>query len=148
MKGTYILVIKVDQLIHSKVGKLGILSFNPGFYAYVGSALNNMEKRIQRHLTPAKKKFWHIDYLIEKAEIVTVFQIESSDKFECYIAEKLSEHLTAIPHFGCSDCKCFSHLFFHREINMVINSIKDVFQMVKSGWNPSGSYIFSSSCGE
>lgn len=39
-----------------------------------------MEKRIQRHLFSNKKLFWHIDYLLNKTEIVDVFKIESDHK--------------------------------------------------------------------
>jgi len=96
-----------------KVGKLGIIDFHPGFYAYVGSAQNNLEKRIERHLRVKKKIYWHIDYLLEKAEILNVFQVESIQKLECIIAEKLSKQFQSVPKFGSSDCRCMSHLFYH-----------------------------------
>ena len=113
MKGSYILLIKVDLMHNIKVGKLGIIDFMPGFYAYVGSAQNNLEKRIERHLRKKKRIFWHIDYLLEKAEILDIFQVESPQKLECAIAEKLSKQFQSVPNFGSSDCRCGSHLFYH-----------------------------------
>jgi len=46
MKGTYTLLIKVPKNIEVRIGRLGKINFNRGFYAYVGSALNCLEKRI------------------------------------------------------------------------------------------------------
>ena len=113
MKGSYVLLIKVELLQDIKVGRLGIIDFRSGFYAYVGSAQNNLEKRIERHLRTKKRIFWHIDYLLEKAEILDIFQVESPQKLECAIAEKLSKQFQSVPNFGSSDCRCGSHLFYH-----------------------------------
>ncbi len=113
MKGSYILLIQNDRLQDIKVGKLGSIKFKPGYYVYVGSALTNLEKRVRRHQSTKKKLFWHVDYLLEKTEIVNVFQVESPMRLECALAEKLSEQLKTFPEFGCSDCRCKSHLFFH-----------------------------------
>jgi len=41
-----------------------------------------------------------------------VFYKESKIREECNIAEKLDERLFSIPGFGCSDCRCKSHLFY------------------------------------
>jgi Uri superfamily endonuclease len=112
VKGSYVLLIRVGSRKEIRVGKLGVLNFRPGFYAYVGSALNNLDKRIGRHLGSTKKMHWHIDYLLEKAEITEVFRIESPERLECGIAGKVSERLEPVPGFGCSDCGCGSHLFF------------------------------------
>ena len=44
MKGSYILLIEVNKPINIKIGSQGIVEFNPGFYAYIGSALNTYGK--------------------------------------------------------------------------------------------------------
>ena len=119
MKGSYVLLVKNDRLHTITVGKMGSIEFGSGFYAYVGSAMNNLEKRILRHCSPKKKLFWHIDYLLEKTEVVKVFHVESSRKTECALAEKLSDRLQSIPKFGCSDCRCGSHLFYHEDGNIL-----------------------------
>ncbi len=69
MKGSYILIIQVKKDMKVKIGKLGILSFKRGYYAYVGSAMNGLEGRIRHHLRHNKKMHWHIDYFLSKAEI-------------------------------------------------------------------------------
>ena len=65
MKGTYCLIINVKKDVKIKIGKvLGEIEFKKGCYLYVGSAMNSLEKRVQRHLSKDKKKHWHIDYLL------------------------------------------------------------------------------------
>ena len=114
MKGSYVVLIKVEDTCNLPVGGLGKVAFNRGYYAYVGSALNNLEKRIHRHMSAEKKIFWHIDYLLEKAEVIDVLYVESAEKLECGIVGLLSRTLKSVPGFGCSDCSCRSHLFYHK----------------------------------
>ena len=115
MKGTYVLLIENDRVRNINIGRLGKLAFIPGYYIYVGSALNNLEKRIQRHCSSNKKIFWHIDYLLEEMEICEVFRIESNHRLECMVAQKFAECFFPVSGFGCSDCKCKSHLFFNED---------------------------------
>ena len=112
MKGTYLLIMTLPKDTSIIVGKHGILHFKKGCYAYVGSALNGLEQRIQRHLRTDKKTHWHIDYLLPFTEIVEIFYKENNRKEECSIAQDLERNFTSIPGFGCSDCSCKSHLFF------------------------------------
>ena len=58
-----------------RVGALGTLHFARGLYAYVGSAQNGLEKRIERHFRKEKLRFWHVDYLLANpaSRIVAVF---------------------------------------------------------------------------
>jgi Uri superfamily endonuclease len=113
VKGVYVLIVSVDKDIRVNVGALGSVFFERGLYAYVGSAQNDLERRIERHLRKAKKKFWHIDYLLDDdaVRIVKVFCKEAEKSEECRIARKLSEKGIAVKRFGCSDCGCVSHLF-------------------------------------
>ncbi len=55
MKGVYCLIIKVKTDIIQKIGALGKIKFDKGIYVYVGSAQNNLKKRIKRHLSKNKK---------------------------------------------------------------------------------------------
>lgn len=100
-------------------------SFKPGLYAYVGSAMNSLEKRVSRHLSPRKKKHWHIDYLLEKAKIKFVLMIRSDKKIEEEISKVLAKHFPGIRRFGASDLKVKSNLFY-------IDSVKKFFQVVGS----------------
>jgi len=112
-KGIYVLVVSVSKDIDVNVGALGSVNFERGLYAYVGSAQNNLEKRIERHLRKTKKKFWHIDHLLDDAhvEVVKVFHKKAQRLEECNVAKNISEIGDPVKGFGSSDCKCGSHLF-------------------------------------
>jgi len=112
MKGSYILIVELKNDSIISVGKKGEKQFNKGYYIYVGSALNGLDQRIQRHLRKQKKLHWHIDYLLKHAVIIDVFYKESKVREECNIAKKLDGQLFSIPGFGCTDCRCNSHLFY------------------------------------
>jgi len=115
MKGVYVLLIELKTDKQIQIGKLGNIFFKKGFYAYVGSALNNLEKRIQRHLSLEKKMHWHVDYLLNHADITNVFYKETNEKVECNIARELAKGLKCINGFGCSDCGCQSHLHYGKK---------------------------------
>lgn len=125
MKGSYVLLIKITRDQKIQIGKLGNLFFKKGFYVYTGSALNNIEKRIQRHLKKDKKFHWHVDYLLDKSEIVNAYYKQSNTSEECKIAKIFSEKMKWMPDFGCSDCNCKSHLFYGP-----LNDIKNVLKIV------------------
>ena len=112
MKGSYILIVEIKNDSIISIGEKGEKSFNKGYYIYVGSALNGLDQRIQRHLRKQKKIHWHIDYLLKHAVIIYVFYKEGKIKEECNIAKKLDGKLFSFPFFGCSDCRCKSHLFY------------------------------------
>ncbi len=112
MKGAYVLYVQVAGSRDITIGMLGRMRFRRGYYAYVGSALNGIESRILRHLRKEKKTHWHIDYLLQNAEIVGVLCLRSDKREECCIAEKFGKDFVCVPGFGCSDCRCPSHLFY------------------------------------
>lgn len=113
MKGIYVLIIKITQSISTKIGALGTLTFQAGLYAYVGSAQNNLETRVRRHLGKEKRLFWHIDYLLADAatEVTEVYCMEGDKNCECQIAQLLAKQCEPLLRFGCSDCQCISHLY-------------------------------------
>jgi len=114
LKGTYCILIdlKVDQSI--EIGKKGEMQFKSGFYVYVGSALNSLGGRIKRHLRHNKKMHWHVDYFLgnPNSMIREVFFSDDGVKHECELATQIAEEGEGIPGFGCSDCRCRSHLFY------------------------------------
>jgi Uri superfamily endonuclease len=113
MKGSYILFIKLNNNQNIKYSTKEKFVFKKGYYIYVGSALNSLESRIERHLRNVnKKKFWHIDYLLIYGQILNIFYKENSYREECDIANLLKEKFLPIPKFGSSDCKCTTHLFY------------------------------------
>jgi len=126
MKGSYVLIAELKDDFSISVGKKRKIKFYKGYYVYIGSAVNSLEKRIQRHLRDNKKMHWHIDYLLKYAIITDVFYKESTYKEECYIAKAFDENLMPIKSFGCSDCKCESHLFYgsRDRIRRIINELE------------------------
>ena len=113
MKGDYCLIIRVKTDTAQKIGALGKIKFNRGTYVYVGSAQNNLEKRVKRHLSKKKKIRWHIDYLLKNnfVKIEKTFYKKADKREECRIANKLAKSEYSIKNFGCSDCGCKAHLF-------------------------------------
>jgi Uri superfamily endonuclease len=113
LHGIYILLINLEKDVDVTVGAKGRIQFKKGLYAYVGSGQTNLEQRIRRHLRGEKRKFWHIDYLLNScaAKIVKVFFKEAENSEECIVAKTIGTKNTPIFGFGCSDCKCKSHLF-------------------------------------
>jgi Uri superfamily endonuclease len=112
LKGIYILIIQVNSDVVVHVGALGKLTFKKGLYAYVGSAQNNLEKRVRRHIRKEKRKFWHIDYLLDNdaTKIIAVFHKQADKAEECAVAKAIGERGEAVAGFGSSDCNCKGHL--------------------------------------
>lgn len=116
-KGIYILLLHLPATQAICVGKLGEFHFKKGWYAYIGSAMNNLDARIARHLKPEKKLHWHIDYLRQMATLDEVFKFESRAFGECELSRKVALFADGTPvrKFGASDCHCLSHLHFFEE---------------------------------
>ncbi|HHT9124733.1 MAG TPA: GIY-YIG nuclease family protein [Candidatus Brocadiia bacterium] len=114
-KGVYNLLIKLEKDRRLKVGMLGTFQFPKGYYVYTGSAQNNMEKRIARHLSHNKKMHWHINYLLRVAKVLKVVEYAGLKTDECRISRAIGKHSDAkiiVKRFGSSDCKCRTHLYF------------------------------------
>jgi Uri superfamily endonuclease len=114
-KGTYILFLrmKADRIL--RVGRLGELTFRRGVHAYIGSALGpgGLAARIGHHLRVTGRLHWHLDYLRPFAEPAVLWYAESQVRFEHEWASLLASSFaesTPAPGFGCSDCRCPSHL--------------------------------------
>ena len=133
LKGTYCIIIQLRDDTVIEVGKKGPINFKMGYYVYVGSALNSLETRLKRHLSNNKKLFWHVDYLLNSssAEIKEIVFAVNENKWECMLASKISCHGTEIHGFGCSDCKCDSHLFRFDEIEVSIKTCHDAFKTLE-----------------
>lgn len=114
MTGLYILILALPHSATISTRRRAF-ALEPGFYAYVGSAMNSLEARIARHLSPDKKRHWHIDYLIEHTIVRYVLSAESDADLECLLAGGLAD-AAVVSGFGCSDCRCRSHLFFSPDL--------------------------------
>lgn len=133
LKGIYVLLLRVERHLRIKVGSLGILDFDEGEYVYVGSAQNNVEKRLRRHLKKRKPLRWHIDYLTTNpfVQVLKASVFSLPKPYECQAASIISSmrKVYPIPRFGSTDCRCRSHLFkintsFRNIISILENEFK------------------------
>jgi Uri superfamily endonuclease len=112
--GTYALLMYCEHAGRVRVGRLGWLPLQRGYYVYVGSALGpgGLEARLGHHRRIARRPHWHIDYLRRRCKLVEVYSQASEQRLECEWAQVLGEGVAG---FGASDCRCESHLFFFNE---------------------------------
>lgn len=115
IKGTYALLLHLEDSSDIHIGALGNRQLEPGCYVYVGSAQSGLYQRVSRHLRQNKKKHWHIDYLLEQCKVLQIWIFQSEDSIECQTANLLTEKSDSIKGFGCSDCHCASHLFYGKQ---------------------------------
>jgi len=117
-KGIYCLLIHFLKKRELRIGKLGVFCFPAGFYIYVGSAQNNLDRRIERHLRAEKKLHWHIDYLLKHGSVISVYTYKGNKSAECKLSRIVSKRkdvIVPVKGFGSSDCACESHLYFITE---------------------------------
>ena len=96
-----------------KIGSLGTVDVREGTYCYVGSAMNGLDQRISRHLSKEKKIRWHIDHLTIGCISAEAFESTRSGMTECDLGRAAEEcgGTPVLNGFGCSDCRCKTHLF-------------------------------------
>ncbi len=117
------LLVHVPYELVLSIGELGNHSFKAGYYAYVGSALGGLEKRVGRHMRKEKKIHWHIDYLLSRARATEVIVAQSEERKECAVTAELAKNLPTIQGFGSSDCKCESHLFYNPDFHELLRHV-------------------------
>ena len=132
MKGCYCLIIYVKRKSQIKVGKkLGPIEFKKGIYVYIGSAMNSLEARLNRHLSDNKKLHWHVDYLLKDDNCKIIDIIYNIDKkVECDISQHLKTHAVGIKNFGCSDCNCESHLYYFKNRSEAIEHVQNAYDSI------------------
>jgi len=115
--GTYMLLIELAERLVVEVGRAGRMDFEPGLYAYVGSALGpgGLTARLRRHASRPARKHWHVDHLLglsDRARLAGVLVIEGDERRECaWAAWVEGAALATVDGFGASDCRCQGHLF-------------------------------------
>ncbi len=112
--GAYLLFLRLDSQTELKVGRLGEFHLQPGIYIYVGSAMGGFGRRLPRYFSSRRKVKWHIDYLLEKAELEAILLLPSSTKIEQEIAARLAKMegiSEVVPGFDASDSTEKTHLF-------------------------------------
>ena len=127
--GTYALLLKLNKQERITVGKLGTFDFPAGYYLYVGSALGpgGLQARLTRHRRGSQnalqsnssqggaKLHWHVDYLLQRAQLTEVWSVTSEERLECKWSEvALRQPGAQVPvqGFGSSDCRCPAHLIY------------------------------------
>ena len=114
--GTYVLILRSDSKQQVQVGRQGKIRLKHGFYLYVGSAFGpgGVQARVSRHCRHNKKHHWHIDYIREFMQPVSVWYNQGSIHQEHTWAGILADlpGNSSIAGIGCSDCQCDSHLFY------------------------------------
>jgi len=118
-KGYYFFVFLLTESVRTTVGKLGIISFEEGCYAYLGSSFlkKGVAQRVSRHLNRSKsKKRWHIDYLTSLPvvkPIKIIWECCDDRGKEPEISECLVRiGVPVIENFGSTDVKSRGHLFY------------------------------------
>ena len=114
-RGTYALVVFLNEKLRLRIGRLGVHDFPPGYYVYAGSALGGLSGRLKRHLKPEKRLHWHIDYLLQHAVISQIWYAQGEEKLECTwnaLVSALPGAEPSVRGFGCSDCRCTTHLTY------------------------------------
>ncbi len=102
------LLIKVKKDLQIDCGKKW--QIQKGLYVYVGSAMNNLQKRVCRHLSTRKKLHWHIDYLLKDSIVLSVFIFPDKRK-ELVFSKELAKHFTGPEGFGSSDLPVKTNLY-------------------------------------
>jgi len=127
MKGTYVLFVQVPYEFSLKISDEDV-TFKPGYYAYVGSALGGVEKRVGRHFSDDKKLHWHIDHLLLHAKAVDYLAAKTEERKECTVAEGLAKQFPGVKKFGSSDCRCETHLFYGPDLHGLLRQTLGVFK--------------------
>ncbi|AHF80480.1 GIY-YIG nuclease family protein [Thermococcus paralvinellae] len=114
MRGSYFLVIKVegDMIVRTKRKEFPLKA---GYYVYVGSAMNSLEKRVERHFKKDKKLHWHIDFLLKESELLRAYLIPNDAKIEEELSREVSKFGKPVKGFGASDLRIGSNLYYFKD---------------------------------
>lgn len=115
--GLYQLVIRLPRPRRIRVGSLGIQPFAAGYYLYTGRARRDLERRIRTHLAPRRRRWWHIDYLMQYGRLRQIRVRLGRRLSECAHHRQSAAQGAGTPwvrQFGASDCRCGGHLLYSR----------------------------------
>ena len=127
--GIYTILLSLGKAQEIEVGSLGVIAFAAGYYAYTGSARGSGGcKRVDRHIRIIQgiesTQRWHIDYLLPRADFQEVFITKTTRDLECQIASTIAERLVPVKGFGCTDCRCFSHLHYADDLHYMQDAVR------------------------
>jgi len=133
--GTYALLLAANETCCLRIGRLGGLALQPGWYVYVGSAFGpgGVDARLAHHRKRAARPHWHVDHLRLHTRLERIWYTHDSVRREHQWAQVMQRLPGAeMPRhgFGASDCACVSHLvrfarrpsfrLFQREIRFLL----------------------------
>ncbi len=135
--GIYTLILDLCESQEIRIGSLGRLDFPAGFYAYTGSArgpggLKRVDRHIQVLVGQKKTRRWHIDYLLPNTSFQEVVITKTPRDLECRIARNIGESQHAVPGFGCTDCKCKSHLHYSEDLQQLREAVQRAHDLAQS----------------
>jgi len=137
--GTYALLLPSATDAVIRVGRLGDLRLQSGFYVYVGSALGSggVRARLAHHMRPAERPHWHIDYLRPHTTLEQIWftydrKSPEHDWARCFAGMRGAS--MPLAGFGSSDCDCKTHLFFfeRRSQTRLVNAVSHEFRGLKT----------------
>ena len=117
--GTYALVLFCASSARIRVGRLGTMQLQRGYYVYLGSALGpgGLRARIAHHQRRSTRPHWHIDHLRGHTRFHSVWLSYDGKRHEhewARATQKVKDATIPFPRFGASDCSCPSHLYFFK----------------------------------
>lgn len=115
-RGDYLLILHTEENLETEIGSLGMVRFPAGYYVYIGSAKKDLDQCMARHRRLRKGMHRHIDWFRQKADWVGCIPIRTAEDLEHRLADEVSRIADwRIPRFGCTDCRCETHLFGFRD---------------------------------
>lgn len=116
LRGVYQLHVRVSAAISVTIGRLGRFRFPAGRYVYTGRASRGLLPRVCRHVRGARRRHWHIDYLLAApgVRIERVVLASANPDDECLCNRRVARGGDApAPGLGASDCRagCKAHLW-------------------------------------
>jgi len=128
--GVYGVVFELANEISVSTGKLGQLTYAPGGYLYIGSAMGGISGRTRGYLGVPKRPFWHIDYLLPLGSTIAIVAGESHRRVECELAREIGREFAVIRRFGSSDCRCAGHLLHGGTIRSLLDGLTEALRAV------------------
>jgi len=114
-RGTYILVLRACSHRSVRIGRLGTMVLEPGYYLYIGSAFGpgGLAARIRHHQRRTRRPHWHVDYLRRHTRLETVWcgHGQRCEHEWAAAVAALPGASAALAGFGSSDCRCETHLY-------------------------------------
>ena len=117
--GLYLLDLWLEREAILTPGHRGRQRFERGHHLYIGSAYGpgGLQARIRRHFRFGRKSkhHWHVDALLERANLLGAWWSTLDGQSECGWAESLGQFGRRSPDgFGSTDCGCSGHLVYFR----------------------------------